>query len=650
MKIEIKHKDISNIDAYSFEIISKGEYTKKIIEKFANLEKLPESIFSSTHHVGIYDFSVKLKQWKVNDTQKFIEEIEKNTTNEITKPSLEIIKDATTRIVISIWEPEFLPFNFIILNITFNEKKLDLKKSYKRLSLLLRPIVNYWKTFDGMITSDDHSEFSFPVFYRIFYDSSSIKPELNKIMDDLKKCSKDELDITKYLETSNNLKKFFLLEHIDDYYNLISLLQIQNDFFMIGNIGQFESDFATVFSLEPNIYTYSGNNPFFASDFSWPFPALFLSFVLLASPIFWLHFNRKKLMEILTNVNKFKITYKTEDYLKSNSEKALSELHKIDNDLNFILSELKDIKTINDIFNSYFISNPEIQDKSVVITKSNNVKESLIKNKINTTYLETCNQTFRKYNTEIEGYTKDLQKDISFIGKRIESLQKELDYKLKSKQNTIFLLAAISTLILTGTLVGFAVVQYNSNIITSELLTELRNIETNSLLTNYYDFELELEYSFDPITPNGVGGVIGDIRANNYGSYDSKLIHQWKVTRFCDYGENIHEIDLEFTKTIPYNVKRDDGQSYLVQIENIFPNHTEAKSFELFFVVSGHPMSPFGSLEQIERRSTTKMQYDLVDDTWFPRFNESVLDCEPLDSYSMIKLDTKNEDHFYKLE
>lgn len=441
MQSTIGYRNPSIINAYTFEIIPKGEYTKRVIENFDHLERIEQLPFKTTAHVGIYDFSIKLKQWKITNVRESIESVENDNTNILLKRSFQILKNATTEMEISVWEPDFLPFNYMILSIHLDSKKLDLKNSYQTLYQLLRPFATYWKSFGGIISSEYEKGFSFPSFFQIIYETKSVKSELQKILEDLQKYSNDKLDIKKYVEYSNKLKQFFRLEDLDYYYNLISLLKIQDGFFMLGNLGVHESDFATVFSLEPNEFTYTGSNPFFANTImSFSFGSLFFPYLIVVTPIFWLRFNRRRLIEVLDKINKFKTTYKTEDYLKQNSEDALSKILAIDNDLNFMLSELNDLKITNRIFNNYFIKNPEIIDKSIVTARTTNLKENLIKNKIISSYLVSCNLSFKEQFSEIETYVKELQNDVSFIKKRIEFLQNERDYKIKVKQNKILLI------------------------------------------------------------------------------------------------------------------------------------------------------------------------------------------------------------------
>jgi len=373
LKVDIKNPNISSIHAYTFEAIHKGSYTKKVIENFDHLEKIPHGFFAnSTFHIGIYDYTVRLSRWKITDVKSTIEGIERDNKNILNNHEIRILKDAITAITVTVSEQEFLPYNFIILHFELKSEKIGLTNTYRRLSRLLKPLENYWLTFDGRFSSDYKNKFSIPSFFQIRYDVK-IKTELNNIFDNLEKHSK-KLDVKKYVESCDELKKHFLLENLND--ESISLLKVQDNFYILGSISSSGGDFATVFSLEPSESTYTGTNPFFSiNPFFGSFPSLFLPYLLLVSPIFWVRTSREKITEYLTTINQLKVEYKTEDYLKSEHSKQFSQVFNLDNGLNFLSSELNDLQTMNKIFNNYFLKNPEIIDKSIILERYEKDKE-----------------------------------------------------------------------------------------------------------------------------------------------------------------------------------------------------------------------------------------------------------------------------------
>lgn len=450
MKATITHKNISVINAYTFDIIPKGENTEGLINRYNHLEELPVRGFS-TMHIGIYDYSMKIKQWKIKDVKQTINIIEKDNTNLVYKQLFEELRNSVIEIKMAIWEPDFLPFNYAILSVDFDEKVLASKKTYGWLKMLLLPLIKYWRPLDGMIPYQ--GEIRFPMFYQIYYESKSLKPELNKVMNDLEKFSTNGLDVTNYLKSCNNLKNYFLLENLDKYHNLISLLKIQDDFFMLGNIGQFDSEIFNVFSLQPDEYSYTGINPFFVNTFdSWPFSSIFLFYIISVTPIIWTDINRTKLTEVLKQVNELKTTYRTNNKLTNNTEKTLESLLSLKHDLNFLLSDSDEIKKLVKIFKNYILDNPEIIAKSIVITKPNSKpKIQLVKNKIQSNYLDQLNQAFDIRSKETEEYVNDIQKDVLFLKERIEPLQQKLERKNNSRLRMVMLFLALVT-------VSFAVI------------------------------------------------------------------------------------------------------------------------------------------------------------------------------------------------
>lgn len=443
MELKISRKVTSVINAHTFDIISKGEDTVKLIQEFNQLEEI--SIPShTTHHVGIYDYTIRLRQWKVKDVKQTINIIEKDNTNLIYNQLFEELKKFVTGITITIWEPEFLPFNYVILSVDFSKKILESRDSYGWLRMSLLPIIHYWRPIGGLISYS--GEINFPMFYQLYYESALIKPELIKVFDELEKLPAVRLDIEKYVKVCNRLKNHFLLDGLDKFHNLISLLKIQDDFFLLGNIGQFNSDFFNVFSLEPDTYKYTGTNPFLLTSFdSWPFPRLFLLYLISVTPHILSDVYRTKLIKIRNQVNELKNTYRENNKL-NNSEDSLEHLLSLKNELNYLLSDLNEIKKLIKIFKSHILDNPEIHERSIVVAPENvNLKTNLIKNKIQATYLHTLNEEFNSRSKNTEEYIDEIKKELRFLEERIEPLQQKLTRKSNSKLGKIMLSLSIIT-------------------------------------------------------------------------------------------------------------------------------------------------------------------------------------------------------------
>lgn len=455
MAIQIKHRSPS-IHGYTFEAIHKGQYTKKVIDSFSHLENIPNGPFSSgTTRIGAYDYSVKLNQWKITDLSGTLDQIEKDNTNLLNKHNIRILKNAVNAIVLTVCEAEFLPFNYIILHFELNQENLELNDSYRQISTLLNPLLDYWLPFEGRFSSEYKISFSVPTFYQIHYDNEKIKLELNEIMQNLQTYS-ETINVEKYVENCNKLKQYFLFENLNSV--PISMLKIQDNFYFLGTFLQSGADFATVFSLEPSTFQYTGTNPFFTNNlFFEMFPALFFPYLLLVSPIFWLRASNHKITKYLLQLNQLKIEYKTKDYLNSDHNAEFLEIFDLDNNLNFLLSELKELQTMNKIFNNHFVTNSEIIDKSIILEKYDKKNEKGFENRMKHTYIDTCNLTFQTNFQEIKKYVNEIQEDLSFIKKRIEFLQTKKNEKTKSNQNKILRISSIISAIF-AVIVGIDVV------------------------------------------------------------------------------------------------------------------------------------------------------------------------------------------------
>ena len=149
MKTEIKSNSrAEHIFAYSFEAIDKGDYTQKIIDSFSHLEKIPYDLFTnSSFHVGAYDYSIKLNQWKIPQVKETINEFEKENKNLQNQYGINILKNALVSITLTVCEPEFLPYNFIIIKFELDVAKTKLVDSYRIFSGLLNAFNDYWLSY-----------------------------------------------------------------------------------------------------------------------------------------------------------------------------------------------------------------------------------------------------------------------------------------------------------------------------------------------------------------------------------------------------------------------------------------------------------------------------------------------------------------------
>jgi len=440
LKQTVTHGNISVIQAYTFDILEKGDDTEKLIEQLHHLEEIPSSS-STTSHVGIYDFTIRLRQWKVQNLKETIDLIEKDNTNLIFNQLFPELKKFVTEINITVWEPEFLPFNYVFLTVVFDGKILESRDSYGWMRMSLLPIIKYWRISDGQIPYN--SEFDFPMYYQIYYKSSLVKPVLDTVYNNLEKLSTTKLNVKKYVTSCNKLKQHFLLEGFERLHNVISLIKIQDDYFFLGNIGQTNNDLFNVFSLEPDTHEYTGTNPFFFGIFdSWPFPRLFILYLLSATPHIWIDINRTKLKDMLNQVNELKKEYRNAG--KIDNEKSVDIILSLKNQLNYLLSDLDEIKNVMKIFKSYILDNPEIQEKSIVVTSDDkSIDPKLAKRKIETAYIHILNDQFTSRANDIEDYVSEIKKNLVFLEERLEPLQQKLSRKSNSDLGKIMLTLSI---------------------------------------------------------------------------------------------------------------------------------------------------------------------------------------------------------------
>ena len=421
--------------------------TEKLIQQFNSLKKIPSS-GNFQIYVGIYDLSTRLQQWEVTNVKKTINCVEQNNSNEIYNQLFTDLKKFTSRMIITVWEPEFLPFNYVILSTIFDGKILGSTNSYGKLRMYLLPIIKYWRLYDGLIPYS--GEIDFPMYYQLYYDSKTVKPALIEIHDELENISKKEQNIDNYIKICNKLKKHFLLADLDHRINVISLLKIQDDFFILGNMGQLGSDLFNVFSLEPDHYRYSGLNPLLPFYNLWAFPLLFLPYLLSATLHISISIYQIKLREALKKVNEIKERYRKHD--KLDDSRSLDSLLLVKHELNYLLSDFEKIKIMNKNLQNYILKNPKICEKPIVVSPDEqNIDYNLAKNKIKISYLHALNESFLQSVKPVENDIREITKDLKFIQERIKFLQEQLFLKNNSRLNLLMLTMSIVT-------AGFAIV------------------------------------------------------------------------------------------------------------------------------------------------------------------------------------------------
>ena len=167
-------------------------------------------------------------------------------------------------------------------------------------------------------------------------------------------------------------------------------------------------------------------------------------YVISVTPLIWNEFNKNKLTKILKEVNDLKDVYRKNSKMQKNTEDALERLLSLKNELNYLLSDLDEIKKLVKIFKSHVLDNPEINEKSIVVAPENaKLKTDLIKNKIQATYLHELNKGFDLRSKDTTEYVADMQKDLMFLEELIKPLQQRLTRKSNSKLGKIMLYLSI---------------------------------------------------------------------------------------------------------------------------------------------------------------------------------------------------------------
>ena len=235
---------------------------------------------------------------------------------------------------------------------------------------------------------------------------------------------------------------------LDGRLNIISLIKIHNDFFILGNMGQLNSDFFNVFSVEPDSYQYPEINPFLPFFDSWPFPLLFVPYLLSVTFRVSISVYEDKLKKMLRQVNELKETYRKHE--KPGGSDSLNSLLSLKHELNNLLSDFRQIKSVRKIFKSYFLTNSTICEKSIVVSfNDQTIDYDLVKDKIRVTYIHAINEGFVSLIKNVENHVREIKQDLKFIQERIEFLQQQRLQKNNSRSNRIMLALTFVIVIFT---------------------------------------------------------------------------------------------------------------------------------------------------------------------------------------------------------
>ncbi|MDH3203414.1 MAG: hypothetical protein OEL81_01895 [Nitrosopumilus sp.] len=131
--------------------------------------------------------------------------------------------------------------------------------------------------------------------------------------------------------------------------------------------------------------------------------------------------------------------------------------------MNYLLSDLDQIKNIMKIFKSYILDNPEIREKSIVVTTDDEpIKTEVTKHKIDANYIHILSEEFASRAQNIEDYVSEIKKNLTFLEGRIEPLQQKLSRKSNSKLGQMMLLLSIIS-VSFAVIVGIDVITKWSN-------------------------------------------------------------------------------------------------------------------------------------------------------------------------------------------
>ena len=310
MKVNVTHEDVSRIDACTFNMICKGDKTEKWGRDSGNSE-VSVTLKTNATRIGIHDYASKVTQWKI-PVKETIDKIEKNNNDSVDKSIFLKSRKCISEITVILWEPEFLPFNYVILLVNFRGLLIEPSGSHDELDALFCPIVHHCKLSEGQIP--EYNGAKFPAYYRFYYDTQTMKLALSKAdgeLTDVKQAYErskgpgKELEM-QYIEKCNELKQNSLFNNFNFSSSDISLINIQDNFFILGTTGNRNSSWYNVASIEPDSYSCSRLGAYLPDFPSGFLPLFFLPYVLAATFAISVGVHRTKLKEIYTKIDKIK--------------------------------------------------------------------------------------------------------------------------------------------------------------------------------------------------------------------------------------------------------------------------------------------------------------------------------------------------------
>ena len=288
LKIDATHEDISKIDACTFNMIRKGERTETWKRGRGNSEKTVTSK-ENMNRIGVYSYNYKVTQWKM-PVEETTNKIEKGDDDSVDESVFLKLRKYISEITVILWEPEFLPFNYVILSVNFSGLLIEPSINYDKLDALFWPIVHHCKLSEGEIPG--YGKAKFPVYYQFYYDAQTMKPALSKADGELKDIKREhdkskrfenELIAMQYVKKCNELKQNSLFNNFNFSRSSISLINVQDNFFILGTTGNANLSWHSVASIAPNSYScskLSGDLPDFDPKL---IPLFFLPYVLVAT-------------------------------------------------------------------------------------------------------------------------------------------------------------------------------------------------------------------------------------------------------------------------------------------------------------------------------------------------------------------------------
>ena len=454
-----QHNLVPKVDAYAFNMIDKGDDTETWKDSFKDLKEIDMVPKKDRDHVGVYDYNPRFKQWDVPCISETINKIEKENYDSVNKSVFLKLRECISKITITLWEPEFLPFNYVILSVNFNSLLIESGDSYDKLNAFFLPIVQRWGSLEGLIPCCDKREL--PIYYQLYYNTQTIKSTLSKADEDLaievRACDaleaifKKKLDAVQYIKKCNELKQNFLFNNFNFKNSVISLINMQNNFFILGNTGGANSNLHNVVSVAPDSSKYSGFS-YYVPDFQLEsFPLFFLPYVLSTTFAISSDIYEKKLKNIYKDILKLKT--KSSRRAANDLDSSSSLLH----ELNYMMLDYRMLQSANKNFHGWFFQNTGITEKSIVTLfddssiDGRSIHDLELNIRIIRPYICKLN---KRFTASIKSIERDVQKakdDLEIIQEKIDferqrQLQKN-DLKLNQRMLILSIVTALFALV-----------------------------------------------------------------------------------------------------------------------------------------------------------------------------------------------------------